>query len=180
MCRLRTGRLIHQGFQKQKRILFCYSGKTLATLSVWYTGGWFCYGPPVHGTWILKILENGSGQWVWLACVWRMSSCCLVLALPQKKAAHDCRVLCGWKDTDFVIKKHHSLLDGSVGEKCFLHQFSHLTCLLADLLWLFVRCKINPKVRSMAHKVFAVLGTPSPAVSKKPPLFTTCTLVAQW
>ena len=31
---LRTGRLIHQGFQKQKRILFCYSGKTLATLSV--------------------------------------------------------------------------------------------------------------------------------------------------
>ena len=119
MCRLRTGRLIHQGFQKQKRILFCYSGKTLATLSVWYTGGWFCYGPPVHGTWIPKILENGSGQWVWLPCVYRMSSCCLVLALPQKKAAHDCRMLCGWKDTDFVIKKHHSLLDGSVGKRAF-------------------------------------------------------------
>lgn len=82
MRRLWTGRLIHQGFQKQKRISFCYSVKTLVTLSVWYTGGLFCYGPPAHATSVLKILENGSGQWVRLACVCRMSSCCLPHALP--------------------------------------------------------------------------------------------------
>ena len=82
--------------------------------------------------------------------------------------------------TPILSLKKSQLVRWFGGKKCFLHQFSHLTCLLADLVWLFFRCKVNPKVRSMAHKAFAVLGTPSPAVSRKPPLFTTSTLVAQW
>lgn len=38
--------------------------------------------PRARGTSVRRLLEDGSEQWVLLACVCRMSSCCLPLALP--------------------------------------------------------------------------------------------------
>lgn len=101
MYRLWTGRLIHQEPQGHAHISFCYSMKTLDLLSVWCAGD---VNSPACRASIGRILEEESGQWLLLACIYKMGSCCPPCALWSEMLLMT-EEPSGWRDS-FCFKKY--------------------------------------------------------------------------